>query len=771
MHSTSSLRCGSRRPGLSPGTCKSCPLVTTIPMPLALPSAIPFAPSSKSIRSLPSRSRDLVRRLASPSQSLPQIAQDAPSTQNKKRPLRVLIAGAGIGGLVLAVALIKKGFEVQVLERDLTAIRGEGKYRGPIQIQSNALGALEAIDPEIANEIMAVGCITGDRINGLCDGVTGDWYVKFDTFHPAADKGLPVTRVISRVSLQNILAKAVLKLAGPNAIIGNSHVVGYSETASSKGVDPSVSVTLDNGKVFTGDILVGADGIWSKIRKQMIGESKPSYSEYTCYTGISDFTPADIDVVGYRVFLGNCQYFVSSDVGGGKQQWYAFHKEPAGGSDAEGTRKRRLLEIFGHWSDNVVDLIKATPEGDILRRDIFDRPPVFKWSEGRTCLLGDAVHAMQPNLGQGGCMAIEDAYSLAEILGESLEAAKGVPGALNTQHVFGKYQGQRMLRASTIHGMAGMAAFMASNYKAYLGEGLPGPLDALTQLKIPHPGRLAGQMVMKLTMPHVLGWVLGGNVAHLERSRRSQCRIADQPHAFSESQFPRFMVDDESVTRATTTNADWLLVAQREASSFSSSFSSRVDVNADSTSTSEVKGLYIRDRPAVVGGGHGASDGSDLVAAGPGVAPSKRYARVWRESVMDDAVASGRSFDHFIQDMTTAAKSKGEREGTWLNGRRLAPGEKTKLKPGDAVAFGRGGEVTGAVGGSSAVVFRDSNVEVFRVKLQHVSLRNEALQGSEYTTLLVGQKKSAREERGAEGHGEEIRRERSFAAELPVLVL
>ena len=80
-----------------------------------------------------------------------------------------------------------------------------------MQIQSNALGALEAIDPEVASEIMAEGCITGDRINGLCDGVTGDWYVKFDTFHPAADKGLPVTRVISRVSLQNILAKAVIK--------------------------------------------------------------------------------------------------------------------------------------------------------------------------------------------------------------------------------------------------------------------------------------------------------------------------------------------------------------------------------------------------------------------------------------------------------------------------------------------------------------------------------------------------------------------------------
>ena len=87
----------------------------------------------------------------------------------------MLIAGAGIGGLVVAVGLLKKGFKVQMLERDLTSIRGEGKYRGPIQLQSNALAALEALDADVADAVMREGCITGDRINGLCDGLTGDW--------------------------------------------------------------------------------------------------------------------------------------------------------------------------------------------------------------------------------------------------------------------------------------------------------------------------------------------------------------------------------------------------------------------------------------------------------------------------------------------------------------------------------------------------------------------------------------------------------------------
>lgn len=70
-------------------------------------------------------------------------------------------------------------------------------------------------------------------------------------------------------------------------------------------------------------------------------------------------------------------------------------------------KKERLLEIFGGWCDNVVDLLLATDEDAILRRDIFDRTPKFTWGKGRVTLLGDSVHAMQPNLGQGGCMAIE----------------------------------------------------------------------------------------------------------------------------------------------------------------------------------------------------------------------------------------------------------------------------------------------------------------------------------------------------------------------------
>ncbi|KAG2446764.1 hypothetical protein HYH02_008325 [Chlamydomonas schloesseri] len=649
--------------------------------------------------------------------------------------MKVIIAGAGIGGLVLAVALLKQGFQVQVFERDLTAIRGEGKYRGPIQVQSNALAALEAIDPEVAAEVLREGCITGDRINGLCDGLTGEWYVKFDTFHPAVSKGLPVTRVISRLTLQQILAKAVERYGGPDTIQNGCNVTSFAERRNEATGNNEVAVQLEDGRTFAADVLVGADGIWSKIRKQLIGETKANYSGYTCYTGISDFTPADIDIVGYRVFLGNGQYFVSSDVGNGKMQWYGFHKEPSGGSDAEGTRKARLLQIFGHWNDNVVDLIKATPEEDVLRRDIFDRPPIFTWSKGRVALLGDSAHAMQPNLGQGGCMAIEDAYELAIDLSRAVADRAGDAAAVDVEGVLRRYQDSRLLRVSAIHGMAGMAAFMASTYKCYLGEGWSKWVEGL---RIPHPGRVVGRLVMLLTMPSVLDWVLGGNTDHVAPHRTSYCSLGDKPKAFPESRFPEFMNNDASIIRSS--HADWLLVAERDATAAATAnanaatgSSAAAAAAADVNSSCQCKGIYVQDAPALVGR-CGATTRPALAVDDVHVAES--HAQVWRGAAAGappaSASASASSTTSAAADASSSGtqhsegdgywlRDLGSGRGTWVNGKRLADGATVQLWPGDAVEFGR-----------------HPSHEVFKVKMQHVTLRSDELNGQAYTTLMVG---------------------------------
>ncbi|CAK0785225.1 hypothetical protein CVIRNUC_008431 [Coccomyxa viridis] len=590
-------------------------------------------------------------------------------SEDRRSKPKVIIAGAGIGGLVLAVGLLNKGFPVQLLERDLTAIRGEGKYRGPIQVQSNALAALEALDTEVAEDILSSGCVTGDRINGLCDGETGKWYVKFDTFHPAVEKGLPVTRVISRVTLQQILAKACTRVAGEDVILNDCRVVDYNERVNSEG-QKKIAAILDDGREFEGDLLIGADGIWSKVRRKLVGSRPPTYSEYTCYTGISDFTPPDIDTVGYRVFLGNRQYFVSSDVGDGKMQWYAFHKEAAGGKDEPGTQKDRLLQIFGHWTDMVTDLIRATPEDDVIRRDIFDRPPIFKWTEGRVALLGDSAHAMQPNLGQGGCMAIEDGYQLAVDLTEAVQKSETSGRPVDIEELLKAYARKRIARTSTIHGLAGMAAIAASTYKAYLGEGL-GPLSFIKQLRIPHPGRVGGYFAMNAVMPTMLAWVLGGNDSALRSAdRQPHCRLDDKPKTFDEKDFVKFLWDDAAML--SSSRAHWTLVPAAEANTSAQQNSDSIDATQNGKRhTYGLRIAYPEQAKEICSKGLivGSCAQADIRLESNQV--KDRHAHVQRQ-------ADG---GYTIEDLGSPC-------GTFVNGKKLAAGQRSKLCPGDEVAFG-----------------------------------------------------------------------------------
>ncbi|KAI3936292.1 hypothetical protein MKW92_041488 [Papaver armeniacum] len=409
-----------------------------------------------------------------------QCCQSLEEKKNKeKKKLRVLIAGGGVGGLVLALAAKNRGFEVKVFEKNLSAIRGEGRYRGPIQLQSNALAVLEAIDRDVAMEIIEAGCVTGDRINGLADGATGEWFTTYDFLTPAVEKGLPVTQVISRITLQDILVKAV----GIDIVHNKSKVVDFVE-------DPDkVTVILEDGRKFEGDILVGADGIWSKVRSKLFGFKEAQYSEYTCYSGLTDYVPPYINTVGYRVFLGFNQYFAATDVGGGKMQWYG------------------LLELFGKWCSEVVTLISETPEHMIIRRDLYDRDMLYTWSKGRVTLLGDAAHAMQPNLGQGGCMAIEDCYRLLLELEEVVKRSPDHPTYEDIAASLKRYESKRMIRVSIVHAVTRMASRMATSYRPYLDFG-SGRLSFLTALRITHPAIYCSRVFIHLGMSQLLTWML-----------------------------------------------------------------------------------------------------------------------------------------------------------------------------------------------------------------------------------------------------------------------
>jgi zeaxanthin epoxidase len=361
----------------------------------------------------------------------------------------VLVAGGGLGGLTLASALLRRGFDAHVLEQ-------AARYRpfgGPIQIQSNALWALRRIAPELHEAVAKCGVRTGDRSSGIKDGLRWreeGWLVRFDAATPALRKGLPLTLAINRVVLQEIILKYGVGVA--ERVHTRSRVVSYDN----KREDGSVAVTLENGQTLYGDILVGADGIWSRVRHQMCGlpvdevgirhaTQHATYSGYTCFTGTCQHTPDDIDTVAYKVFLGQQKYLGCTDAGHGWQHWWAFLPDEPGivKTDDGDAMLDRLKREFEGWSPEIHDLFEATKPEVVRQRDLFDRPPMWRgWSDGgNVVLLGDACHPTMPNLGQGGAMAIEDAYVMAEEL-EGIRHTDEIPDRLQ------RYVRRRFVRAS-----------------------------------------------------------------------------------------------------------------------------------------------------------------------------------------------------------------------------------------------------------------------------------------------------------------------------------
>ncbi|GFQ01292.1 zeaxanthin epoxidase chloroplastic [Phtheirospermum japonicum] len=421
----------------------------------------------------------------------------------KKNKLKILIAGGGIAGLVLALAAKRSGFEVMVFEKDLTAVRGEGKDRGPIQLLSSALGLLENVDKDVVREIREAGYVTGDRTNGLADGRTGTWFAKFDFLSPALKKGIPVTQIICRMELQRVLLNAV----GEDLVVNNSRVVDFAD-------DPNkVTVLLENGEKYEGDLLVGADGIRSMVRTKLFGPNKvPKYSNFICYTGVAESHPNLLPPFGYKIFIGRNQYFVALDIGKGRMQWYAFDKEARDSPIPSAGNKKQLLEYFGDWCDEVIRTILNTEECMIIRRPIHDIDMLNTWGKGRVILLGDAAHAMLPNLGQGGSMAIEDCYWLmVELrnLAERVNPFSAVSSDELAEAFRSRFEKKRMFRVSTVHSICRIASVLTSFYSSHFNVG-PLPFFNLSALRVKHPSFVVSSTLLKFALPKFMDWVVVG---------------------------------------------------------------------------------------------------------------------------------------------------------------------------------------------------------------------------------------------------------------------
>jgi 2-polyprenyl-6-methoxyphenol hydroxylase-like FAD-dependent oxidoreductase len=330
----------------------------------------------------------------------------------------ILIAGAGIGGLTLAIALKRRGVPVTILERE-TEMRPAGSG---LALSPNAMVALGQLG--VAESVERAGAAIAK--SAILDSSGRPLGAEFNVAQLAKELGAPIV-ALHRARLHDALLHAV----DPGTVRTGVSAVRYECTAD------HVTVYCSDGTVMQADLLVGADGLRSAIRAQMIGDGEPVYAGYTSWRGV---TPAGAVPKPARMSesWGRGERFGIVEIGADQIYWFAVANAPRGGRDED--VKRELLARFGGWHSPIATVIERTPAAAILRTDISDRRPITRWHDQRVVLLGDAAHPMTPNLGQGAGQAIED----AAVLDRCLATIDGIDAAIR------RYETLRVARANSI---------------------------------------------------------------------------------------------------------------------------------------------------------------------------------------------------------------------------------------------------------------------------------------------------------------------------------
>ena len=320
---------------------------------------------------------------------------------------RVIIVGGGIGGLTTALAFCRKGWEVSVHEAtpELAPV-GKG-----IWVPINAMQVLERLG--LAKQIsdrgwplqaIELGTVTGAAISTL----------RLDEL--ALKYGYTITS-IRRADLVEALANAL-----PSGVLHLGRRFTHFVQDSAQ-----VCAHFEDGPEERGDLLVGADGIHSRVREQLFPGVRLRYSGQTCFRGIAEIALSEELAGTCREIWGGKNRFGFAAVGPRQVYWFAPQLSPPGVRDPLEARKTMLAQRYSDFPDPIPKILADTRTDEILRTDLFDFSPIPSWCGERVALIGDAAHAMTPNLGQGGAQAIEDAFVLAEQCGQaaSLGAALG----------------------------------------------------------------------------------------------------------------------------------------------------------------------------------------------------------------------------------------------------------------------------------------------------------------------------------------------------------
>ena len=345
--------------------------------------------------------------------------------------MKIIIVGAGIGGTSAGIALQKLGHEVVIYDQ-----MQENKPVGAaLSLWSNGVKVLNWLG--LADEVKALGGSMDDM--AYVDGLTGETMCQF-SLAPVTEQTGQKPYPVARADLQALL----MERFGLDKVHLGMRMVGIEDDGE------TVTVTFADGSTATADMLIGADGARSITRDYVAPEGAPPIErEYSGYTNFNGLIPVD-EAIGpqnqWTSYVAEGKRACVMPVAGDRFYFWFDVVQPSGLPYDRSEGKAPLEEAFAGWAPGVQALIGAIdPETSLNRVEIWDITPFDTWAKGRVAILGDAAHNTSPDIGQGACSALEDAFALAIAVASNTVSVEDT--LLRYQKIRAERAGDLVLRA------------------------------------------------------------------------------------------------------------------------------------------------------------------------------------------------------------------------------------------------------------------------------------------------------------------------------------
>ncbi|MTK04617.1 FAD-dependent monooxygenase [Micromonospora sp. CP22] len=389
-----------------------------------------------------------------------------PAAGGARRP-KALILGAGIGGLAAAATLRRVGVDVEIYER-----AGDLRPGGSaLSLGANARVALRTLDIDLDVErrgrvypALRLCTATGDPI-----------------------RTVPFERLGDRLGAQNVaIGRAELHQA-LFAAAGDPPVRLGATAQRFEVVGDRVRVDFREGQTAEGDLLIGADGFHSVVRRQIAGPERPREPGYVCWLATVPMRHPKIRD-GYTAhYWGRGQRFGLVQLDGDRVYWWGtLNMAPAAARDWSGG-KADIERAYAGWAEEVRTAIARTPESAIITVPARDRPFLERWGHGPVTLLGDAAHPMLPSLAQGAALTIEDAVVLAHCLRDAVDLPQALRRYETARRERTRWMVKEAYSLSRVEQLAHPLADLARRlYLRWLPDRL---LDRRNEVALTFPGR------------------------------------------------------------------------------------------------------------------------------------------------------------------------------------------------------------------------------------------------------------------------------------------